>query len=268
MRATLRALRLALAFVDGRLRLALANDPDPERSSRDIDELLADIRSDAFHYLHDRAATTRDRYSSFIRLTTEVAAEVETAGRWEEQYEWRIATEGRHLLERVGAAGYRARTEDHGIFEAEFASFAEAYEAVHVFSTIQHDLFYALGWDSWAGRRQMEPGDPPGEPEPVEEEHAYLVRLSDEARAGAASLAGSVEAALAEGRPWSEPASLRELTIDRDVGRDGPWYRVAVSCRSLVMTGHSPTVERALEFGGIYARLQADLAHYLEWEWL
>jgi len=268
VRPTLRALRIALAFAQGRLRLALANDLDPEPPPRDIDEFLADIRSDAFRYLHHRAATTRDRYSSFIRLTAKVAAEVETAGRWEEQYEWRIATDGRHLLEKLGAARYRARTEDHGIFEVEFASFADAYEAVHAFSSIQHDLFYALGWDSWAGRGQMEPGDPPDELEPVEEEHSYFVRLSDEARADAASLAAGVEAALADGGTWSEPAPLRELTVDRRIGRDGAWYRVDVSCRSLVMTGHSPTVERALEFGGIYARLQADLAHYLAWDWL
>ncbi len=243
----------------------------------DIDTLLEHIRSDAYRYLQD-AAMGRDRYSSFYAVTAKMAAQVESSGRWESEYEWRMATEGRQLLEKLDESRYRARTEDHGIFEADFASFGEAYEAVHVFVNIQHDLLWAVGWASWAAPDRMEPGDPPTveldrsevDNEDEESEQAnyeYLARLSGEAQSDAATLVADVTAALRERQEWSDTVTLNRVVVARSI-RAGRRHEVEASCRSLTMSASSPTAERALEFAGIYARLQDDLAHYLEWEWL
>ena len=71
----------------------------------------------------------------------------------------------------------------HGTFQASFATFAEACEAMCVLSQIQKDLFYAVGWDSWADRGRSD-ADGPRRPRREDDKRLeYLYRLSREARA-------------------------------------------------------------------------------------
>jgi len=188
--------------------------------------------SDAGVYLLD-LAETEARTSSFVDHVVEVRSAVERDGRWSETDEWRISTTGTDTLEALPGDGFRAICDHHGRFSGDFATFGEAFEAMHVLGRIQKHLFYALGWASDLRR-----------PREDDDGYAYLYRLSREARA--------------ETPP--EP--------DGRLRRSERGVEVEVRTRSLSMSAATPTVERAAEFAGVYERLQADLARILDWRWL
>ena len=59
-------------------------------------------------------------------------------------------------------------------------------------------------------------------------------------------------------------STVTELRIDL-VQKDGkPWFKVRVACDH-EMICHCPTIERAVEFLGVYERLIADLFWTLGW---
>jgi len=88
----------------------------------------------------------------------------------------------------------------HGTFQASFATFAEACEAMCVLSQIQKDLFYAVGWDSWADRGRSD-ADGPRRPRREDDKRLeYLYRLSREARAESTP----EESFTRSTRPWGE----------------------------------------------------------------
>jgi hypothetical protein len=188
--------------------------------------------SDAGVYLLD-LAETEARTSSFVQQVLEVREAVERDGRWSETDEWRISTTGTEAIEALPGGGFRATCDHHGTFGCDFATFGEAFEAMHVLGRIQQHLFYALGWASDLRR-----------PREDDDRYAYLYRLSCEARA----------------EPLPEP-DRRFRSSERGV-------EVEVRTRSLSMSAAAPTLERAAEFAGVYERLQADLALILEWRWL
>jgi hypothetical protein len=242
-------------------RLRRGRDETP-----DLEALLADIGSDAFQYLDD-AATTRDRCRQLIDRLREVQANLERAGRWEEFYEWRIATDGTDRLEKLATDRYRAWSDHHGIFTAEFKTFAEAFEALTVLSEIQKDLFYAVGWSSWVDWGQMNPDDPPAERGEEDEELTYLRRLSSEARARARELQPEVAIELDRVGRWTAEASAGRPRVSRAVIRGDDGFAVESSSRTLSLSTEAPTLGRALEFLGIYEQLPADLEHHLHWAW-
>ena len=106
---------------------------------------------------------------------------------------------------------------------------------MQVLFSLQTTLFYSVGWSTWAGRSR-----PRNDPE------CYLRQLSKAARADPAP-----------------PGSIVEVRADwSDIGLA---YRVVVERGSLRMKDDAVTSERAAEFAGIYARLQADLVEMLDW---
>jgi hypothetical protein len=222
--------------------LRLRADPRRiERLAKELDEQPVDPNlgdwmrlrySDAGLYL-DRIAEPRERIAVFLARAAEVRDALTRDGRWSETWEWRIMTVGTEAIEALPGRGFRALAEHHGTFSVDFATFPEAWEALRVLVQIQHDLFYAVGWDSYEPKRQRR--DP-------EERHAYLSRLAREAR---------------------------EDGVDRPISRVGARkveYEVANG--SFSMASASPTPERARELAGIYERLQRDLHRVLHWEWL
>jgi hypothetical protein len=195
-----------------------------------------DYASDAGVYLLDLAEVAA-RTSSFVRQVLEVREAVERDGRWGETVEWRISTTGTEAIEGLPTGGFRVRCDYHGTLGGDFATFGEAFEAMHVLGRIQQHLFYALGWASDLRR-----------PRADDDQYAYLYRLAREARAEPLpELGGRLRSST---RPWGDAVEAE------------------VCDRSLSMSAAAPTLERAAEFAGVYERLQADLARILDWRWL
>jgi hypothetical protein len=199
------------------------------------DELLRKVQSLPFQALTELARVD-DRASRFLVWADEIRGAVESQGAWEDTSEWRISTVGTRRIERV-AEGYAATATAHGEFSSAFATFPEAYEAMLVLFSLQTTLFYSVGWSTWAGQTRSQPRNDP---------ERYLRQLSKAARADP-----------------SPPGSIVEVRADwSDTGLA---YRVVVERGSLRMTDDAVTPERAAEFAGIYARLQADLVEMLDW---
>jgi hypothetical protein len=214
-------------------------------------------RSDAGLYLN-RTAKTEGRMAPLAALLSEVRAKLEEEGRWEQAEEWRIATDGTMRLERDSDGQYKAWTDHHGVFTGCFQTFPEAYEAAHVFRAVQIDLYYAIGWSSWE-----RPGADP------ERRYRYLARLAQEARADEEIPRTKVAELLEDGQEWTKTGV--SVWTDEWTDWDGdckPNVSFAVTNRTLRMESESPTLERALEFMGLFRRLQSDLAAVLEWRWL
>jgi hypothetical protein len=202
------------------------------------EELLAlrrKIESLPFRALTELARID-DRPSRFLVWADKTRRAVESQGVWEETYEWRISTVGTQRIERR-AEGYAATATAHGEFSAVFKTFPEAYEAMQVLFSLQTTLFYSVGWSTWDGQVRSRPRNDP---------ERYLRQLSRAARADP-----------------SPPGSIVEVRADWS--DTGVAYRVLVEQESLRMTTDAVNPERAAEFAGIYARLQADLVEMLDW---
>lgn len=108
--------------------------------------------------------------------------------------------------------------------------------------------------------------------------YAYLYRLSSEARLDGAKLAGAVSAAIADGGKFADETSYGGLSITRTFHQSlRPWggggsavpvFEYEVKSGSFTMSAESPALDRAVEFAGIYLRLQSDLRRVLSWSWL
>lgn len=95
----------------------------------------------------------------------------------------------------------------------------------------------------------------------------YLGRLSSQA--GRAERVNAVYEALAADGFWEEHNEWRISTVTsmriEPVDRSGTrWLKVSVSCDA-EMVAHCPTVERAVEFAGIFERLHQDLMWTVGW---
>jgi hypothetical protein len=225
--------------------------------------------SDAGEYLLG-LATTNERISRFQASAERVRQSLERGDVWEESYEWRMATDGTDRLERLGEHAFRSVVTHHGEFSLEAHSFPIAYEALRVLSSLQKDLFYAVGWSSWAGPRRMEPKDPVVD-RTWDSDHGYLKRIAKAAIAEAPRSLSYVEQARVEGGDWEDHVEVDGRVIHRrfaaaevDWARE-PILELSVESGAFVTRCETPTSERALEFGGIFARLHRDIPAVLGW---
>ena len=238
MLARLRELQKARRL-EGIARVLEVTDPAGARRWR-----LA--TSDAGTYLLERARW-KGPVSDLLERAADVEMSIERTGAWEEYDEWRIGTVSTHRIEKAGL-GFRASTECGGVFVATVSSLPKALEAIHVLFALERDLFYEVGWSSWAGRRQREPGAEEMSLDDAEGEEPYLARISREA------VRGEVER--------SSGTTIRATTVD---WLEGPAYEVVVESGHLSMRCVSPTTARANQFAGIFEAVQADLAALFDW---
>jgi hypothetical protein len=134
------------------------------------------------------------------------------------------------------------------VYAATVRSIPMALEAIQVLFALQRDLFYEVGWASWAGRRQPEPEEGEANLDDAEGDEPYLARISREA------VRGEVER--------SRGTTIRRTSVD---WLDGPAYEVVVESGNLSMTCVSPTMARANQFAGIFEVVQADIARLFDW---
>ncbi len=95
----------------------------------------------------------------------------------------------------------------------------------------------------------------------------YLKRLSNDARRRQRE--ATVSAAILEKGYWEEHEEWRISTVTtlriEPVDKDGTrWSKVTVSCDAS-MTAHCPTIDRAIEFAGMFERLHQDLFWTVGW---
>jgi hypothetical protein len=163
---------------------------------------------------------------------------------------------------------------------------SDAADAAAVFEHVTIYLFYALGWPSWAGWQQMSESDTepaPDLPRPRNLSERYLQRLARESRDEWRTLESTARTALSEHGVWSyETRSIRSARdgsaeLLEEVGPlggppDPEWlaeaedvFEVTVHSGSLVLSCATPTINRAGEFAGTFARLATDMALVFEW---
>jgi len=213
---------------------------DPEAASR-----WHHATSDAGRYFLT-AAESKGHVSDLLEHAGDVETSIDRAGVWEEYEEWRISTVSTNRIERAGL-GYRASTECDGVYAATVPSIPMALEAIQVLFALRRDLFYEVGWASWAGRRQMTPGEGEVNLDDAEGDEPYLARISREAVRGQAE------------RSFG---TIRRTSVD---WLEGPAYEVVVEHGNLSMTCVSPTIERANQFAGIFQAVQTDIAGLFDW---
>ncbi|MFN8053248.1 MAG: hypothetical protein U0Q22_17535 [Acidimicrobiales bacterium] len=99
-----------------------------------------------------------------------IARAIREVGYWEEVVEWRISTTTAFRIEReVDPSGRRwfkvSATCDHEM-TCRCPTLERAMEMMSVYDRLIMDMFWTLGWASWAARRRLEPGPfevlPPG----------------------------------------------------------------------------------------------------------
>ena len=234
-----------------------------ERSDPAAAARWRDATSDAGRYLLEKTKWGHS-VSSLLEREAEIKAALDGDGYWEIDYEWRIMTPGSERIEKRGRK-YFVRATCHGVFAAEFEEFATAVEASQVFSSIQKDLFYAVGWSSWAGWGQYESTDPAPTTRPSERER-YLLRLSEEAEGRFRPRLDQVRSNLEEQGRWEDNGiQIRPGTWVGWDKQEKLRFEVTVESPGLAMSCTSPTVERATEFAGIFQTLQADMRRILDW---
>jgi hypothetical protein len=225
--------------------------------------------TDAGEYLL-ACASANGRISEAASQTETILTLLERQGAWETSYEWRIGTGGTDRLEKLDANGFRATATHHGEFSFEAERYGDAVEALQVLSSIQKDLFYAVGWSSWAGPGRLHPEDPARD-RAWDSEHRYLERIAKAAISESPKALADVERARVEGRNWEDHIELDGRVIRRRFTSavadwaHGPVVEVSVTSGTLVTRCKAPTAERALEFGGIFARLHRDIPAVLGW---
>jgi hypothetical protein len=214
---------------------------DPERAAR-----WRHATSDAGRYLL-KQAEWNGPVSDLLERAADVEAAIEGDGAWEVCPEWRIGTESANRIERAGV-GYRVSTDCDGVYEATVHSLPIALEALEVLFALRRDLFYEVGWASWAGRTQMTPGEGPVDLDDARGDEPYLARIAREA------VRGDVKRSLG--------TTIRRTSVD---WLDGPAWEVIAEEGNVRMTCVSPTPERANQYAGIFEAVQADLARLFDW---
>ena len=214
---------------------------DPEAASR-----WRHSTSDIGEYFIEKARS-KGHVSDLLERAADVQASIEHTGKWEDYNEWRIGTVSTNRIERAGV-GYRASIECDGAYAATVRSLPMALEALQVLSALQRDLFYEVGWASWAGRRQITPGKEEVDLGNAEGDQPYLARISRMA------VHGEVDR--------SSGTTIRRTSVD---WLDGPAWEVVVEHGNLRMTCITPTPERANQYAGIFEAVQADIAGLFDW---
>jgi hypothetical protein len=92
--------------------------------------------------------------------TKEIREAIEKNGFWEGCFEWRIftVTEMRvDPVEREGKIWYQVKVKCDSEHICQCPTIERAVEFLGVFEKLVQDLFWSLGWPSWAGPKQMKP---------------------------------------------------------------------------------------------------------------
>jgi hypothetical protein len=98
----------------------------------------------------------------------------------------------------------------------------------------------------------------------------YLAQAGEEARRDSSThRLAAVAAEIARSGYWQEVIEWRistetTLRIEQEEVRGRRWFKVSVSCDA-EMICHAPTLERALEYAGVFERLSRDLFWSLGW---
>lgn len=106
------------------------------------------------------------RYFSSVGSVPDRLPEVRKAimetGRYFETIEWRISTTTVLTVEPVEVRGkrwYRASASCDHEFVCHAPTIERAAQFLHTYEQMIHDMFYALGWPSWASRTVLDPKD-------------------------------------------------------------------------------------------------------------
>jgi hypothetical protein len=242
-------------------------------------EAVEPATPEATRFFHIAARGAADRTGS-------IGSGLRRRRRWQHRDEWRIGTETTVTVERVEEQ-FRVEVSCDASFAVTVGLLDEAAEAAAVFEHVTVYLFYAVGWPSWAGWQQMRPSDAApahARPRPRNLSERYLQRLAAESRDEWRTLAQAARAALAEHAHWAQ--GVRRITrgarggsaeLLEQVGPlggppDPDWlvepedvFEVRVQNGRLVLACATPTIDRAGEFAGIFARLGADMTHAFAW---
>jgi hypothetical protein len=105
-------------------------------------------------YLQDLSNVARVRYD-----LNEIRQAISANGYWEKHDEWRISTvmsKRIELAKRAGRSGFTVRVNcDHDL-QCHCPTLERAIEFLGVYDGLVQDLFYTLGWPSWATKTQMD----------------------------------------------------------------------------------------------------------------
>jgi hypothetical protein len=110
-------------------------------------------------YLAESGSDARRQSTPALRAA--VVAEIERVGYWEDKIEWRISTETTRRIEpELDERGRRwfkvtVRCDSEMICRA--PTLERALEYMGVFERLTRDLFWTLGWPSWAAKTRLEP---------------------------------------------------------------------------------------------------------------
>lgn len=89
-----------------------------------------------------------------------VAAAILEKGYWEEYEEWRISTittSRIEAFEKAGTRWFQVTVSCDGSMMAYCPTIARAVEFAGIFERLHRDLFWNVGWPSWAFPDQLEP---------------------------------------------------------------------------------------------------------------
>jgi hypothetical protein len=90
----------------------------------------------------------------------EIKSAIERDGFWEDMGEWRISTYRTARVEPVEAQGRRwfeVTVKSDNEMTCHAPTLERGLEFMFVFERLAMDLFWTLGWPSWAARRDVEP---------------------------------------------------------------------------------------------------------------
>lgn len=91
---------------------------------------------------------------------TEVEREISANGFWEDHQEWRISTVTTTRIEAIDQNGkqwFKVTVSTDASMTAHCPTIARAVEFAGIFERLQQDLFWTVGWPSWAAVDQLEP---------------------------------------------------------------------------------------------------------------
>ena len=113
------------------------------------------FREDGKEYLRRIACISKN-----AKRIQEVQDAIAQSGFWEEKFEWRICTVRTSRIEPVQQAGsrwFRVSVSCDSEMSCLCPSVERAIEYLGVFETLISDLFYTIGWPSWAEQSQLHP---------------------------------------------------------------------------------------------------------------
>ncbi|HZU74471.1 MAG TPA: hypothetical protein VE990_17045 [Acidimicrobiales bacterium] len=98
--------------------------------------------------------------SEVARRLPDVAANLQQKGYWQDVVEWRISTETVSRIEPEQIKGrrwYRVSVSCDAELVCHAPTLERALEYLGIFETLTRDMFWSLGWPSWAAKTRPEP---------------------------------------------------------------------------------------------------------------